>query len=612
MRLTSFRIKNFRSILDTGIVRFSPDNVTVLVGQNESGKTAVLEALSKTLSSDEVVIDDLRHDEPLPEIWISTQWTEVEIADLCKQITNEVCRAPVVKAFKENNFVVNWIFKNTRDSSEKSGLDSSYEIDNLKLRDHISSKLNLTKTIESVANAVMQLASPQTGEEIAPLVDVEKLITTTITEVENALWQGTPEFVLFDEQSGLLPDRIEITEEFKLQRGSGFKAAGNFLAIAGINLKALVQNDTRARAATLKKANKQITEKFLEFWSQNFGSDSKLQMECSIHHHALGHADAGKSYLEFLIADDSAALYPKQRSRGTRWFISFFLQLCASQIENENTVFLLDEPGANLHEKAQDDVLTLIENIREKIGIVYSTHSPHLINEKFFHRILAIERDPKHPAHPTKIIGAHALGAASTDTLSPIFTAMGVSLSRQTSIKSTNNVILEELSSYYYLKAFWKLTNCDQSAYFLPATGTSNVITFAQLFLGWGLEFIAVVDDEPSGRNVYKTLKRDMFADDDVWASKRLLKITGCEGIEDIFDPLDYKNYVLDSPEVQLIHSNAKWAKVNGAAKAIHALKFLQKVERSEIRLDMLQEVSRKQIQKLVEQIATRLRDYEA
>ena len=45
MILKSFRIKNYRSIVDTGWNNLSPDNVTALIGQNESGKTSVLEAL---------------------------------------------------------------------------------------------------------------------------------------------------------------------------------------------------------------------------------------------------------------------------------------------------------------------------------------------------------------------------------------------------------------------------------------------------------------------------------------------------------------------------------------------------------------------------------------
>ncbi len=46
MRLYSFRIRNFKSIIDTGEVKVSEgDNITILAGQNEAGKSSILEAL---------------------------------------------------------------------------------------------------------------------------------------------------------------------------------------------------------------------------------------------------------------------------------------------------------------------------------------------------------------------------------------------------------------------------------------------------------------------------------------------------------------------------------------------------------------------------------------
>ena len=67
MRLLAFRIKNFRSILDTDWQYLSPDNVTCLIGQNESGKTSVLEALDVFYSG--IISEDvLRSDLSLPEI----------------------------------------------------------------------------------------------------------------------------------------------------------------------------------------------------------------------------------------------------------------------------------------------------------------------------------------------------------------------------------------------------------------------------------------------------------------------------------------------------------------------------------------------------------------
>lgn len=612
MLLNSFRIKSFRSIIDTDWINLSLDNVTAVVGQNESGKTAILEALSKTFSSKSAEIDDLRFGDSLPEIWIKTSISEGDVSTALETIEHEVIRDAIKQSFDKNRKTITWYFPTNADSN--NALTTDFQITSPDLRSALKDK------IEQIKNAVypepVATDPPSTDSTPGPddqkeqAVKLENLLEDSIDEFTKRLFDLSPSFVLFQEESGLLPNKIDITDNFELDKAQGKQAAENFLSIANINLKSLVQSDTRTRAGILKKANKNFTDEFLKFWSQTIGKSITLQIECSIEQYPVESEKLGKPYLEFLITDSSAPLYPKQRSRGTRWFISFFLQLLASQVLKRNRVFLLDEPGANLHEKAQKDVLELIEKIRETSGVIYSTHSPHLISNEYIHRILAVERDPNHSENPTKVIGAHQLGAASTDTLSPILSTMGVALSRQTAIKQHNNVILEELSCYYYLKSFWKLTNETQEANFLPATGTSNVTIFAQLFLGWGLDFLIALDDESSGRKVFNGLKRDMFLDDHDWASKRIYKIKDCDGIEDIFSHEDYKKYIIHNPSATIPEKNSKWAKNNGAAKAIHALKFLQLVEKGEIKVGSLEEQTQLNIKNLVNEIVLRLQNY--
>ena len=67
MKLSAFRIRNFRSIIDTNWTRLAPDNITALIGQNESGKTSILEALN-SFSTQIITVDMLRSDQSLPII----------------------------------------------------------------------------------------------------------------------------------------------------------------------------------------------------------------------------------------------------------------------------------------------------------------------------------------------------------------------------------------------------------------------------------------------------------------------------------------------------------------------------------------------------------------
>ena len=67
MKLRAFRIRNYRSIVDTGWCFLAFDNITSLIGQNESGKTSVLEAL-KCFYERKIYDDVLRSDLSYPII----------------------------------------------------------------------------------------------------------------------------------------------------------------------------------------------------------------------------------------------------------------------------------------------------------------------------------------------------------------------------------------------------------------------------------------------------------------------------------------------------------------------------------------------------------------
>jgi hypothetical protein len=67
MRLSAFRIKNYRSIIDTDWIALASDNITSLIGQNESGKTSILEGLN-SFSNGQISEDILRSDLTLPMI----------------------------------------------------------------------------------------------------------------------------------------------------------------------------------------------------------------------------------------------------------------------------------------------------------------------------------------------------------------------------------------------------------------------------------------------------------------------------------------------------------------------------------------------------------------
>jgi len=279
----------------------------------------------------------------------------------------------------------------------------------------------------------------------------------------------------------------------------------------------------------------------------------------------------------------------------------------ATEKSGKKRLFLLDEPGANLHAKAQGDVLRLINELSKDITIVYSTHSSHMIEEEKLYRILAVQRDGEGDDTPTTVVDAHRLCTASTDTLSPLLTAMGMDLSNQKVIQKNNNVILEEMSAHYYLKALWILKNEQQDAHFIAATGVNKVETLANLFVGWGLDFIIAVDDDTNARGVFNSLKRSLYGDDAELANANMIKIKDAKGIEDIFSRNDFKKFVLKDEIADSTKENSELAK--NRSKPVLAFQFLLSVKGGSPKWADFDEETQVNASNLVGRIATLLRN---
>ncbi|HKL66376.1 MAG TPA: AAA family ATPase, partial [Bacteroidales bacterium] len=87
MKLKAFRIENFRSVADTGMQNISPDNITCLIGQNESGKTSILESL-KVFSSGVISEDVLRSDLSLPRVTCRFEVAEGFLDDRLRNVND--------------------------------------------------------------------------------------------------------------------------------------------------------------------------------------------------------------------------------------------------------------------------------------------------------------------------------------------------------------------------------------------------------------------------------------------------------------------------------------------------------------------------------------------
>jgi putative AbiEii toxin of type IV toxin-antitoxin system len=77
-----------------------------------------------------------------------------------------------------------------------------------------------------------------------------------------------------------------------------------------------------------------------------------------------------------------------KRSKGFVWFFSFLAWFSQQRQKKIPLILLLDEPGLVLHASAQDDLLRYIETeLKPYHQVIYTTHSPFMVDSKNFERI---------------------------------------------------------------------------------------------------------------------------------------------------------------------------------------------------------------------------------
>jgi predicted ATP-dependent endonuclease of OLD family len=282
----------------------------------------------------------------------------------------------------------------------------------------------------NVAARILKGMNPTEAEEIVEKEYIRLAAYYSERELAEEIFRHIPVFQMFEDFSSLLPNCIDIDDVFAANSHvEGFKAARNFLTLANLDESFFDVPNSRILKQKIGKLNNEITLNFHDYWHQDLGNQNKIRINFELEHYDNTHPDKmGKPYIEFWIVDNQERLYPKQRSRGVRWFLSFYLELKASAIMNQgkSRVILIDEPGLSLHARAQEDVLRVLEDVKENIQIIYSTHSPHLIDMSKLYRIIAVQRAVEGDLKSGSIIfDVKSLNKASADTLSPIYANMG-------------------------------------------------------------------------------------------------------------------------------------------------------------------------------------------
>ena len=156
----------------------------------------------------------------------------------------------------------------------------------------------------------------------------------------------------------------------------------------------------------------------------------------------------------------------EHRSAGLQWFLSFFLVfLHEVRGAHGNCILLLDEPGHSLHPLAQRDLSAFFEGLAADNQIVYTTHSPFLVDADRLARArkVFVDRDGS-----TRATGDLLL-AEGTDTLRGAGFAVRAALSMavaEASLQGGRAALVQGMVEQRYLNLIKTL--CIAAGRFLP------------------------------------------------------------------------------------------------------------------------------------------------
>jgi len=280
------------------------------------------------------------------------------------------------------------------------------------------------------------------------------------------------------------------------------------------------QQRKEARAIKLNSASLDITKRFNEWYGQR--------------RHTITYQADG-DYFRIWVADDrrpGVLIELESRSKGFQWFFSFYLVfLVESEEGHKDAILLLDEPGLHLHPTAQQELIAFFERLSEKNQLIYTTHSPFLIDGEHLHRVRPVTEDDT----------GHSRISVETwpsdrETIFPLQAAAGYAMLRSL-FQHKDNVLVEGMSDYYYLHALAAQcrasgrTALSDDIYVTPCGGTKHVGYIASLFLGQKVRPLVLLDGDEAGRARKNSLIKELYASHP-GAIIMLDEALGCVGAE--------------------------------------------------------------------------------
>lgn len=565
MKLKEVQVYKYKCIEKTQ--KFSvDDNITVLVGMNESGKTSILEAIAKTnyFQSDEDFNFNSTHDYPRKEKKsmekemkkTKTIPDAIEcVYDLTDDLIATIEEDIGIDLIKNRIISITTKYDNTR--VWKVELVNKEKFISFKLKEKkihsktLSDKLNLVKDIDDYRSIMDEYKDEKIIEGLQELEIYFKneygWESNPIDEyiVRKYIKDKLPKFLYYDEYYSL-PSRISIEKLIseKLE-GEELKTAKALFELAQIDIKELLESeDYEDYKAELEATEAIISEELFEYWTTNKNLDIVFDIDKKIIDKQNNRNNI-EHILDIRVRNKRArmSLPLKNRSKGFNWFFSFLVWFKKIQEDvDSNYILLLDEPGLNLHASAQADLLRFIKDLSSDYQIVYTTHSPFMVESENLNRVRTVLETENGS------IISDSIQEKDPNTLFPLQAALGYNIAQNLFI-SKNNLLVEGVSDLIYLQALSGVLEengregLSDDMTIVPVGGLDKVSVFISLLRGSKLNLVCLLDSSIETKNKQKLdnlVSEKLIKDSKILFYDIFLDGVKEADIEDLFEKKEY------------------------------------------------------------------------
>lgn len=536
------------------------DQITRIVGKNESGKTALLEALAKSNYFENNKEFQFNKDLDYPRGDLNKARNDNPKVITCEYELSEDDLKNIEKDFdvgiiSKQSFSVTSYYDCTNTTTGvsvnfavfKDWLISAFNID-----DQAKNLIQNTTDYQTLSNVVSENNSlPCMNEICAKLEEFKNRSEDYGNPLEGYIYASyispaIPKLWYFSDYFSL-PYRINLNDfsagkPYNSLSSDEYKIVHALFELCGLKVSDILsENDFEPFKAKLETTSNLITDEMFNYWTTNKNLEIRFEIE---------HQNNNTRYLNIRVYNTKhrVTLPLKNRSKGFIWFFSFLVWFSKIQGDkNSKYILLLDEPGLSLHASAQNDLLRFIdEKLAPEYQVMYTTHSPFMIDSLKLNEVRTV-----YDTQDSKVgsVMSNAVEEKDSDTLFPLQAALGYTIAQNLYV-SPKNLLVEGISDLVYLNHFSSILKdkgrqgLSDDITIVPVGGADKIATFISLMRGNKLSTVCLLDtfsEQKAKDRLQHMIDQKIIADRKIIFYHSIIEKDFAD-IEDLFSKEEYLN----------------------------------------------------------------------